>query len=192
MSSERKQSLFIVAYPGQDIADEVYETLRSLQKEKKIDIKTAATIIRKPNGKLKLKHKRRLTVGKGALAGSIIAVVLTGGAAGAIYGGAALGAIAGSTRSNQRQEVKEYLDDKLGQDQSALAILIGDADWEAVREAVAPFGGENLRVRLTPEARAELQALASDEKVATAVADEIEAEDDVAVEEVDETDALAA
>jgi uncharacterized membrane protein len=36
MGEERKQSLFIVAYPGQETADEVYKTLRELEKDKKL------------------------------------------------------------------------------------------------------------------------------------------------------------
>ncbi|KPK02107.1 MAG: hypothetical protein AMJ56_21275, partial [Anaerolineae bacterium SG8_19] len=62
MSVGRKQSLFIITYPGKETADEVYQTLRRLEKQDKIDIKTAATIYRKEDGKLRLKHRRRLTV----------------------------------------------------------------------------------------------------------------------------------
>jgi uncharacterized membrane protein len=77
MSDERKQSLFIIAYPEHDTAEQVYKTLRDLEKQDKIDIKTAATVHRKDNGKLKLDHKRRLTVWKGAFGGGAIALVLT-------------------------------------------------------------------------------------------------------------------
>jgi len=187
MAKERKQSLFIVAYKGQDTADEVYKTLRELEKQKlkKIDIKTAAVITRKDNGKLKLKHKKRLTVWKGAAAGGAVALLLAGIGGGVILAGAVIGALLGSTRSGQRRDVKKFLDDKLGQDDSALAILIKDADWEAVAEATAQYGGEELSIELTAEAEAQLNALASDEGVAEAVSEEVESEDDAEVEEVE-------
>jgi uncharacterized membrane protein len=59
---ERRQSLFIIAYPGKETADEVYHTLRGLEKQDKIDIKTAATLYRKEDGKLRLKRRQRLTL----------------------------------------------------------------------------------------------------------------------------------
>jgi uncharacterized membrane protein len=69
MSDERKESLFIISYSGRDTADNVYDTLHQMEKNKQVDIKTAMTVTRKDNGKLKLKHRRRLTTGKGLVAG---------------------------------------------------------------------------------------------------------------------------
>ena len=78
-------------------------------------------------------------------------------------------------------------DDKLGPDDSALAILISDADWEAVEAATARYGrGDLLAMELTPEVEAELNARASDEEVAKAVAEEVEVEDDPEVEVVED------
>ena len=188
MSKDRKTSLFIVAYKGHDTADEVYKTLRGLKKEKLVKIKTAAVITRKKNGKLKLKHKKRLTVWKGTFAGGIIALLLAGAGGGVVLGGALLGALLGSGYSKKRRKTKKFLDDKLGQDDSALAILIKDADWEAVKEATAQYNGEALDIELTPEAEEQLKALASNEEVAQAVSEEVEVEDDVEVEEVEDTE----
>ncbi len=187
MSEERKQSMFIVAYEGQNTADQVYDTLRDLQKEKRVKIKTAAVVTRKENGKLKLKHKRRLTVGKGAVGGGLLSVLIVGTGGGALIIGAAVGALLGSSRSKWRKEVKEFLDNKLGQDESALAILISDADWAAVQIATEQYGGDVLKVELTSDAEERLNVLASDEAVAKAVAEEVETEDDPEVEEVEET-----
>ena len=74
--------------------------------------------------------------------------------------------------------MNEFLEDKLGQDDSALAILISDADWEAVRSATeAVYGrGEVMAMELTPEDEAELNALAENEEVVAAVAEEVEIE----------------
>ena len=113
MSVERKQSLFIIAYPGKETADEVYHTLRALEKQDKIDIKTAATLYRAEDGKLRLKHRRRLTVWKGAFGVGAIGLILAGTGAG-FLAGAVVGALIGSSRSRQRHEVKEFLEDKIG------------------------------------------------------------------------------
>ena len=183
MAKEPKQSLFIVAYKGRDTAKEVYETLHDLQKQKKVKIKTASTVVRKDNGKLKLYHMRRLTVWKGAFGGAAMALLVAGTGGGAVLGGALIGALAGSGYSKKRRETKKFLDDKLGADDSALVILIKDADWEAVDNAVASYGGEQLSVELTPEAEEQIAALAADDDVAEAVAEEVEVEEDVEGEE---------
>jgi uncharacterized membrane protein len=175
MSVGRKQSLFIITYPGKETADEVYQTLRRLEKQDKIDIKTAATIYRKEDGKLRLKHRRRLTVWKGAFGVGAIGLVLAGTGAG-FLAGAVVGALIGSSRSRQRHEVKEFLDDKIGPDDSALVVLVTNADWDAVHNEVDHFGGEELAVELTVEAEKRLAEIAADEEVAAAVHEEVEIE----------------
>jgi uncharacterized membrane protein len=42
--------------------------------------------------------------------------------------------------------------------QAALCALVGDADWPAVRERMAPLVGELLVAELTPEAEEALRA----------------------------------
>jgi uncharacterized membrane protein len=188
MSEERKQSMFVVSYNGRNTADQVYDTLRNLQKQKKVKIKTAAVITRMENGKIKLNHKRRVTVGKGLVGGGILGLLIFGTGGGLIAVGV-VGAMIGASRSGQRTQLKAFLDDKLGRDDSALAILISDADWVAIRDATeAVFGrGEVMAMELTPEAEAELNALADNEEVAKSVAEEVEVEDDPEVEVVEES-----
>jgi uncharacterized membrane protein len=186
MSDERKESLFVVSYSGRDTADEAYDTLRQMEKDKQVDIKTAMVVNRKDNGKLKLKHKRRLTVGKGLVAGGAVGILVGGAVAPAILGGAAVGALVGSSRSGQRRELKGYLEDKLGPDDSALAVLIKEADWAAVDEKMKPFGGEDLKVELTAEDEAAIEASSGEQEVTAAVdeeVDEVVEDDDVEVVE---------
>ena len=187
MSDERKQSMFVIAYKGRNTADQVYDTLRDLQKEKKVNIKTAAVVTRMENGELKLIHKRRVTVGKGMVGGGLLGLLILG-TGGGLIAGAVIGGMIGSSRSGERATLKEFLDDKLGQDDSALAVLISNADWEAIQAATEQvYGrGELLAMELTPEAEAELNARASDEEVAKAVAEEVEVEDDPEVEVVED------
>lgn len=69
---------------GRGTADQAYDTLRGMEKDKQVDIKTAMVVCRKDNGKLKLKHKRRLTVKKGMVAGGAVGLPLGAAAAPAI------------------------------------------------------------------------------------------------------------
>jgi uncharacterized membrane protein len=186
MSDERKESLFIVSYSGHDTADEAYDTLRQMEKDKQVDIKTAMVVTRKDDGKLKLKHKRRLTVGKGLVAGGVVGLLVGGAVAPAVLGGAAIGALIGSSRSGDRKEVKGFLEDKLGPDDSALAVLIKEADLAAVNEKMEPFGGEDLLVELTAKDEAAIEALGEKEEVAAAAEVVVEVEDDDDVEVVEE------
>jgi uncharacterized membrane protein len=151
-----------------------------MQKDKHVDIKTAMVVTRKDSGKLKLKHKRRVTVWKGAAGGAVLGAVIVGVAAPAVIGGAAIGALVGSSRSGQRKELKGFLEDKLGPEDSALAVLVSDADWTAVDERLKSYGGEELMVELTPEAEEEIEALSGQEEVADEVTDvvDVEEEDD--------------
>ena len=180
--------MFVVAYKGQNTADQVYETLRDLQKQKKVKIKTAVVLTRMPDGKLKLVHKKRVTVGKGMVGGGLLGWLLIG-TGGALIAGVVVGGMIGAIRSQERAAVQEFLDKKLGQDEFALAILISDADWAAVEAATARYGrGEVLEMELTPEDEAELNALADNDEVANAVAEVVEVEDDPEVEVVAETE----
>jgi uncharacterized membrane protein len=176
MSDERMQSLFIIAYPGRETADEVYLMLRGLEKQDKIDIKTAATIYRTDDGKLRLKHRRRLTVWKGLFGVGAIGLILAGTGAG-LLAGAVVGALIGSRRSKQRRDIKSFLDDKLGPEESALAILIANADWDTVQNEIDHFGGNELAFELTPEAQKRLAEIAADEEVVAAVHEEVEIEE---------------
>ena len=176
MSVERKQSLFIIAYVGKETADQVYQMLRRLEKQDKIDIKTAATIYRTEDGKLQLKHRRRLTVWKGLFGVGAIGLILAGTGAG-LLAGAVVGALIGSSRSKQRRDIKSFLDDKLGPADSALAILIDNADWDTVQNEIDHFGGDELAFELTTESQKRLAEIAADEEVVAAVHEEVEIEE---------------
>ncbi len=171
MAVERKQSLFIITYPGKETADEVYHTLRGLEKKDKIDIKTAVTLTRTEDGKLHLKHRQRLTLWKNEFSVGAIGLILTG-----ILDCTVDGTLIGSRDSKQRSEVKEFLNDKLDSDGSALAIFLTNADWEVVESEVNYFSGEEMAVELSAEAEKRLAEIAADKEVTAAVLEEVEIE----------------
>ena len=87
------------------------------------------------------------------------------------------------------RRAKEYLDDKLGQNDSALGIEFkDDTNWTAVESIVDKYNGDYLKVELTPEAKAVLDQMATDEDTAKAVSAEVESEDADDVEEVEPAD----
>ena len=176
MSKKRKQSLFIIIYPGEETADKVYQTLRGLEKQDKIEIKTAATLYRTEDSKLQLRHRQRLTLWRDEFDIGSIGLILAGTRAETLAG-ALVGALFGPSRSEGRCEARTFLDDKLGQNDSALVILATNADWAAAQSRVSHFGGEELAFELTPKAERQLAEIASDEGVATAVRKFVEIEE---------------
>ena len=168
MSVGGKQSLLIIAYSGEETADQVYHTLRGLEKQDKIDIKTAATIYRREDGKLRLKHRQRLTLWRDEFGVEAIALMLAGTRAGKLAG-AVVDALMGSHRLTHRREASALMEGKLGPDDSGLVVLATNADWEAVKSAVDHVDGEELAVELPSRAEKRLAEIASDEGVAAAV-----------------------
>jgi endonuclease/exonuclease/phosphatase family metal-dependent hydrolase/uncharacterized membrane protein len=156
-----RQSLFVLQFEGRATADDVYRELRALDKEGLLEIKTAATISRSSSGRLRLRHKRRLNVWQGALGGAALGLLLIGSGGGMAVV-ALVGALLGAAGAEQRRQVRGFLDDKLGPDQSALAIVISHADWASVQERVTPRGGALLSVELSAEAEAQLAAIKGD------------------------------
>lgn len=133
-------------------------------------------IHRKEDGKLRLKHRQRLTLWKDEFGVGSLGLILAGTRAG-ILSGAVVGALIGSPRGFERCEVNSLIDDKLGPDDSALLILVPNADWEAVQCEIDHFGGKELNIELTAKAKKKLAEIASDEEVAAAVQEFVEIEE---------------
>ena len=73
----------------------------------------------------------------------------------------------------------------MGPDDSALAVLIKEADWAAVDAKMDPYGGETLVIELTDEDATAVEALQTDTEVAAAVEENVEVEEDDEVEVVE-------
>ena len=173
MSYEKKQSLCIIVYPGEETADEVYHTLRALEKQGKIDIKTAATLYHAEGNKLRLKHRQRLALWKDEFDVGTIGLILAGTKAGKLSQ-AVVGTLMGSQTPKHQCEARAFLDDKLGPDNSALVILVTNADWEALQNEVDQFGGEELVAELTTTAVKRLAEISADQDVAAAIQEFVE------------------
>ena len=175
MSDQRKQSLFIIVYPGKETAEDVYHTLRELEKQDKIDIKTATTLYRTEQGKLLLKRRQRLTLWKDEFDVGSIGLIMAGTKAG-ILAGTLIDALIGSQRCFELRDVKAFLDDNLGSDDSGLVILVANADWEAIQNKVG-LTGKELTIELTVKAEKQLAEIAADEDITAVVREYVEIEE---------------
>lgn len=169
MSDEQEYSVVIAAFPKKESAEFVYNTLLDMEQANMVKLKTVSTVYRNERGKLKVYHKHGLSTWKGAAGGVAIGFLLGG----PILGGA-LGALIGSRGKGEQRKAKEFLEDKLGDDESAIIVLMKDAEWLAVREMFKRFEAEALQLALTPEAEKEIAELSADEEVAQAVREEVE------------------
>jgi uncharacterized membrane protein len=169
MSKEQEYSLVVAAFKKKDSAEYVYNTLLDMQNADMVKLKTVSTVYRDKHGKLKVYHKHGLTTWKGAAGGVAIGFLLGG----PLLGGA-IGALVGSRGKGEQRKAKKFLDEKLGEDDSAIIVLLKDADWIAVRDMFMRFDAEALKLEFSPEAEKEIAELTADEDVAQAVREEVD------------------
>ena len=175
MSNMRIQSLFIIVFLGKGTADKAYNRLRELEKQDKIEIKTAATLYRTEDDKLHLKQRKRLTLWRDKFDVGSIGLILAGTSVGNLAG-TLIGALINPRRCFGMHEAKAFLDDKLGPDNSGLILLMDNADWEAIQND-AGFAGEKMVVELTDKAEKQLAEIAADEGVTAVVKEYVEIEE---------------
>jgi uncharacterized membrane protein len=105
-------------------------------KEKIVKLKDVVTITKTEKGKIKLHQTKDDSAGKGFLKGGVIGIIFAVlfGPAGWIAVSALLGtAFAIFDRGIKNKLLKE-LGEKMTSEQSALAVLVEDADWAVVKE----------------------------------------------------------
>lgn len=163
-------SFAIVVFDDYVGAKTVFNILQKLQKEEAIDIKEAAVVTRGASGKIAVDNLGFVGTGKGGVLGLVIGAV----AVSAPLAGLLVGGLIGFSRSGDRRRLKELLDEELGVRQSALAIVIKEADWEAVAEATKGWPGEIIQSSLSEEALATLEGLSAEEDVADAKGEALE------------------
>lgn len=179
MSKNPEDSLVIAAFEGKETAEYVYNVLLDMEKAEMVSLKVTSTVTRNNRGKLTVDHKHGLSTWKGATGGIALGFLLGG----PILGGA-IGALIGSRGKGEQRKAKKFLDDKLGDDDSALILVLKDADYVAVRDMLLRYGGKPMQLELSEEAQKELARVSADSEVANAVREEI----DIVEESGDESD----
>jgi uncharacterized membrane protein len=159
--------MMVVAFADEHKADEVLETLKQLDVEAVVDLKSAAVVARDAAGKVRIRETRDFDARQGAiggaLAGGVLGLLKGGLLKGAILG-AAGGALAGKgidlgLDDNYLREVGE----SLGSGTSAIVALV---DFERVEEAMEELdkfeGGTILRHTVSDEVYQQLSDAVED------------------------------
>jgi uncharacterized membrane protein len=169
--------LIVVAFPGEDTADQVLNKLQALQKEHLIDLEDACVVVRDRNGKVHVKQAVNL-IGLeaasggafGALWGTLIGLLFLNPLADLLTGaafGAGAGALSGMLSDyGINDDFIRSLGETLEPGTSALFVLVRRATLDKVLPEVRPFGGQVIRTSLSTEQEARLRRALEDVAVA--------------------------
>ena len=180
MSDKDKYSFIVVKYPQKTTADEALKVVLGLAKEKVVKLRDAVAITKTEKGKIKLHQTKDDTAKKGFIKGGGIGVLfaLLFGPVGWVAAGAALGgAFAMFDRGIKNKLLKE-LGENMTPEQSALAVLVEEADWATVRQRMAEhnFQGEIIVQELIAEHLAAVEKLVDTPPTTEAIPEELTVE----------------
>lgn len=170
--------LIAIAYDDEYKAEEVRLALIKLQKEHLIELEDAAVVVKKEDGKVKLKQAVNLPAA-GAVSGSfwglLIGTLLWAPLAGVALG-AASGAISGAlTDIGVDDNFMKELGQTLTPSTSALFVLVRKVTPDKVLEEIAPYGGKVLRTSLSKDQETQLQEVLSNRGISPKTIQEAEA-----------------
>jgi uncharacterized membrane protein len=161
-------NLIVLGFDGKHTADEVLNTLRSLQKEYLIDLEDSCVVERETDGKVNIKQAVNLTAlgaaaggSRGALWGALVGLLflnpLAGMAIGAITGAGA-GALAGSlAKYGINDEFIKGLSKTIPPGSSALFVLVKSVTEDKVLAEIKPYNPRVLKTSLSNEAEQKLR-----------------------------------
>jgi len=153
--------LIVLAFDHETGADEMREALVRLQKEYLITLEDAAVVVRKSDGRVKVRHAASL-VGAGALGGAfwglLIGVLFWAPWLGMAVG-AATGAVSGKLTDIGIDDgfIKE-VGNTVEMGHSALFLLVREVKEDKVVPYLAQFGAKVLRTSLSKEDEAKLRS----------------------------------
>ena len=173
-----KYSFIVVKYPLKETGEAALQAVKELAKEKIVKLKDAVAITKSEKGKIKLHQTKDDPASKGFLKGGVIGIIFA-----VLFGGAAwiaVGALLGTAFAMFDRGIKNKLLKELGEkmttDESALAVLVEEADWDVVKERMAAhnFQGEVVVSEIVEEHLDKVEELAEDSKTVEVVPEEIE------------------
>ena len=124
-------SFLVIKYPKADTATEALAILKKLAFEDVVKVRDAVVLTKTEEGKRKVHQTKDDSIGKGLAKGGLIGVVfavLFGPVAWIALGAAAGGLFAAFDRGIKNKLLTE-LGEKMTSSESALAILVEEADW---------------------------------------------------------------
>lgn len=156
--------LIVVGYDDNHKADEVRMTLLKLQREYLIDLEDAVVVVKKPDGKVKLRQAINLpALGafQGTFWGALVGLIFLSPLLGAAVG-AASGAITGALADvGINDDFIKQVAQTLQPGTSALFVLVRSATPDKVLEHLQGTGGHIIKTSLSHEDEAKLQAVLS-------------------------------
>ena len=173
-----KYSFIVVKYPQKETGEAALATVVGLAKEKVVKLKDSVAITKTEKGKIKLHQTKDDPAGKGFLKGGLIGVLfaILFGPAGWIVAGAALGTAFSMFDRGIKNKLLKELGDDMSTEESALAVLIEEADWETLRDRMAAndFKGEVVVSQIVEDHLDEVEKLTEDPEKVEAVPEEME------------------
>ena len=154
--SEHKYEMMVVAFDSEDEAEQVLDALKGLEGEHVIDLKSAAVVVRRADGKVRIKETKDFDARQGAIGGAV-----AGGLLGLLRGGLLKGAILGAAGGAAAGKVVDLgleddflkeVGESLGTGTSAVVALVDFEQVDAAMEELDKFeGGRILRHTLSAE-----------------------------------------
>ncbi|MEG3864747.1 MULTISPECIES: DUF1269 domain-containing protein [unclassified Microcoleus] len=153
--------LIVIGFPDEFKADEVLLDLRKMEREYLIDLEDAAIVVKKKDGKVKIKQTQELVTG-GALSGGFWGLLIGLMFFEPILGilGAAVGALSGAlTDIGIDDNFIQELGNTIEPGTSAIFVLVRKSTPDKVLDDLSKFEGKVLRTSLSHEDEAQLQAV---------------------------------
>ena len=168
MSTEMPDhDMVVVAFENEYQADEVLTTLKQLDVEATVDLKSAAVVRRDVEGQVRIKETRDFDAKQGAIGGAVAGSLL-GLLGGSLIKGAILGAAGGALAGHGidmglDDEYLRSVGENLGPGTSAIVALVAFARVERAMEELDKFeGGTILRHTLSDEVYQQLSDAVED------------------------------
>ena len=177
---QEKYSFIVVKYSQPDTAEAALAVVRKLDKEKVVKLKDAVAITKTEKGKIKLHQTKDDPAGKGFLKGGLIGLLFAVlfGPAGWVVAGAALGTAFSLFDRGIKNTLLKELGENMTPDESALAVLIEEADWDTLNSRMdAKFTGEVIVSQRVEEHLEKAEELVENEEVIETVPEELELPD---------------
>jgi uncharacterized membrane protein len=158
--SAAMSNLVAIAYPDEETARDAAATLVQLQKEHSIELDDLAVLVRREDGKIKLKQSFSPTgtgAAGGMLWGGLIGLLFLAPILGMAIGGAAGAAGGALTDVGVDDKFMKELGEKLEPGKAALFVLVRQATPDKVIPRLREYGGEILQTSLSAEREEDLR-----------------------------------